>query len=234
MLRGKFNRNRVWLVVTMLVLTFSAMVSANGAFAGVKTGNVPAGAGSSANPPPQSAQKPGPTTPFDCSMISRLGLDKQLNFHAAELLAGCGYKPKVTGATAPGSSRNTAGKLFRPLIGGTDGDAVTPDGTYPRTVQSEDMVWAHGSTIVVNYNDSRTNSACYAGISYSTDSGATWHPSQQLCTGHGTNYGDPIVVWDNAHNHWVAGDLATGCGGQGIGMWTSPDGITWSVGSCAA
>ena len=57
------------------------------------------------------------------------------------------------------------------------------------------MAWAHGNTIVVNYNDSRTSSACYAGNSYSTDGGATWHAAQEpLLTGHGTNFGDPIVV----------------------------------------
>src|SRR5207249_608385 len=74
---------------------------------------------------------------------------------------------------------------------------------------------------------------CFAGLSYSTDSGVSWHESQPFCSGHGTNYGDPIVVWDNLHNHWVAGDLATGCGGQGVGLWTSPDGITWTAGACA-
>src|SRR5262249_41971210 len=80
--------------------------------------------------------------------------------------------------------------------------------------------------------DSRTNPSCYSGISYSSDNGATWHASQQLCSGHGTNFGDPIVVY-NAHlNMWFAGDLATGCGGQGVGFWTSPDGVTWTTGGC--
>ncbi len=49
-------------------------------------------------------------------------------------------------------------------------------------------------TVVVNYNDLRTAAGCYAGLSYSTDSGATWHEEQPLCAGHGTNFGDPIVV----------------------------------------
>src|SRR5205085_5880009 len=33
---------------------------------------------------------------------------------------------------------------------------------------------------------------------------------------------------------WVAMFLASGCGGQGIGTWTSADGITWATGPCAA
>jgi hypothetical protein len=53
-----------------------------------------------------------------------------------------------------------------------------------------------------------------------------------MCTGHGTNYGDPFVAYDAAHSHWIGGDLTTGCGGQGIGFWTSPEGITWTAGAC--
>src|SRR5262249_45741249 len=55
---------------------------------------------------------------------------------------------------------------------------------------------------------------------------------QPLCSGHGTNYGDPIVVYNARLGMWFAGDLASGCGGQGIGMWTSPDGVTWTAGAC--
>jgi hypothetical protein len=95
------------------------------------------------------------------------------------------------------------------------------------------MAWGNGSTIVVNYNDSRTAPSCYAGISYSTNNGATFMRSNVLCSGHGTNFGDPIVVYNARLATWFAGDLATGCGGQGIGLWTSPDGVTWSVGACA-
>ena len=32
---------------------------------------------------------------------------------------------------------------------------------------------------------------------------------------------------------WFAGDLATGCGGFGIGLWSSPDGINWTASGCA-
>src|SRR5438552_12184650 len=54
-----------------------------------------------------------------------------------------------------------------------------------------------------------------------------------FASGHGTNYGDPIVVYNARLSTWFAGDLATGCGGQGIGLWTSSDGSNWSVGACA-
>src|SRR5205807_1928416 len=68
--------------------------------------------------------------------------------------------------------------------------------------------------------------------------GTTWtRPggagASPLCSGHGTNYGDPIVVYNARLALWFAGDLATGCGTTGIGLWTSLDGITWSAGACA-
>src|SRR5207237_8716681 len=125
--------------------------------------------------------------------------------------------------------------LPEPLfIGGTDVDVILPDGTFPHVTQSESMEWGNGSnTWVVNYNDSRNAQSCYSGLSYSTDNGATWHAGQALCTGHGTNFGDPIVVYDARLGMWFAGDLATGCGGQAVGLWSAPDGVTWTTGACA-
>ena len=96
------------------------------------------------------------------------------------------------------------------------------------------MEWGGpNNTWVVNYNDSRTSGGCYSGLSSSTNNAATWHAGQPLCSGHGTNFGDPIVVYNARLATWFAGDLATGCGGQGIGMWTSADGVTWTTGACA-
>src|SRR5207302_6907080 len=83
-------------------------------------------------------------------------------------------------------------------------------------------------------NDSRTAPGNYSGVSRSIDGGVTFtrlNPSP-FASGHGTNYGDPIVVYNARLGKWFAGDLATGCGGQGIGLWTSLDGLTWSVGAC--
>jgi hypothetical protein len=103
--------------------------------------------------------------------------------------------------------------------------------------RSESFVWrsarAGDQTVVVNYNDQ--NGSGFGGISTSTDGGATF---TQLIpfplTGHGTNFGDPLVIFNLKQNKWYAGDLASGCGGQGIGVWTSPDGLTWTTGACAA
>ena len=177
---------------------------------------------------------------FDCSTIHEKGIDKQENMLAGAIMIACG---EAEGGSAPGSgtfasstfSRLINNLLPEPLfIGGSDVDVILPDGTYPKVTQSESMEWGGpNNTWVVNYNDSRTSGGCYGGLSYSTDNGATWHAGQPLCSGHGTNFGDPIVVYNARLATWFAGDLATGCGGQGIGLWTSPNGVTWTTGACA-
>jgi hypothetical protein len=89
------------------------------------------------------------------------------------------------------------------------------------------------NTVVVNYNAEYGTGNCYSGVSVSTDGGSTFTESEPLCSGHGTNFGDPIVVFNQKLNMWFAGDLATGCGGQGVGLWKSADGQTWTTGACA-
>src|SRR5438034_2785296 len=177
---------------------------------------------------------------FDCSTIHEKGIDKQDNMRAGAIMIACGLSEggspsKGSQFSGNGFSQWVKNLLPAPLfIGGTDVDVVLPDGAYPKVTQSESMEWGGpNNTWVVNYNDSRTSGGCYSGLSYSTDNGATWHASQPLCSGHGTNFGDPIVVYNARLGMWFAGDLATGCGGQGIGLWTSPDGITWTTGACA-
>src|SRR5437016_4050695 len=177
---------------------------------------------------------------FDCSTIHEKGIDKQDNMRAGAIMIACGLSEggspsKGSQFSGNGFSQWVKNLLPAPLfIGGTDVDVVLPDGAYPKVTQSESMEWGGpNNTWVVNYNDSRTSGGCYAGLSYSTDNGATWHASQPLCSGHGTNYGDPIVVYNARLDMWFAGDLATGCGGQGIGMWTSTNGVTWATGACA-
>jgi hypothetical protein len=181
---------------------------------------------------------PGLPPGFDCATIHEKGIDKQENFRAGSIMMACGEvregSPSATNKFAQWVQELLPEPLALSFIGASDVDVILPDGGYPKVTQSESMEWGGpNNTWVVNYNDSRTSSGCYAGLSYSTDNGFTWHASQPLCSGHGTNYGDPIVVYNARLGMWFAGDLATGCGGQGIGLWTSPDGVTWSTGACA-
>src|SRR6266853_281863 len=172
---------------------------------------------------------------FDCTTIPEKGIDKQENLRAGLIMIACGEAEGGSASPAERFSQFVQNLLPTPLfIGGTDVDVILPDAAFPKVTQSESMEWGGpNNTWVVNYNDSRTSGGCYSGLSYSTDNGATWHASQPLCSGHGTNFGDPIVVYNARLGMWFAGDLATSCGGQGIGLWTSTDGITWTTGACA-
>ena len=171
------------------------------------------------------------TPPNICDLIDQLGIEKQLNSHAYGILVACGHVPPPPPASSSEVSISSPTNM-----GGVDQDVVLGgEGTYPHVTQSETQIWTEGSTSVVAYNDSRTAPSCYAGASSSTDGGATWTDmnSRPFCSGHGTNYGDPVLVYDKKHTRWLAGFLASGCGGQGIGFWSSTDGINWSTGSCA-
>jgi hypothetical protein len=197
--------------------------------------------------------------PFDCSRINELGIDKQTNFHAMQLLAACQGRSLVpqeitrvphqgaaSGVIARGPSgatgvENAAGQLNPLVYGGVDQDIILPDAPPGSTynTQSESFVWGNGNTIVSAYNDIRGSStACAGAVSYSIDGGVTWvRPGgsgvSPLCSGHASNFGDPTVIWNQQNNLWYTSFLASGCGGQGIGLWTSGDGVTWSVGACA-
>jgi len=167
-----------------------------------------------------------------CSSIDQFGIEKQMNLHAYLTLAACGRAP----ASPPDNIFTGGGDASTALsnLGGVDQDVVLGgEGTYPHVTQSETQTWTEGSAVVVAYNRSPTSSTCYGGASYSTDGGATFTTTTAFCSGHGTNYGDPFVVFDKKHAVWIAGFLATGCGGQGIGVWTSTDGVSWTTGSCA-
>lgn len=168
--------------------------------------------------------------PETCATIDELGIEKQVNARASEILAACGR------SVAPPSIISDTTSVLNPTnVGVIDQDVVLGgEGVYPHVTQSETQVWAEGSVIVVAYNDSRTAPSCYGGGSYSIDGGANWTNlnSRPFCTGHGTNYGDPVLIFDKKDSMWLSAFLATGCGGQGIGMWTSSDGATWNTGAC--
>ena len=96
--------------------------------------------------------------------------------------------------------------MMAPLFGGADVDVITGTETLSHVTQSETYTLANPDNpnqIVVTYNDSRTAGACYAGGSFSTDGGATFTrltPSP-FCSGHGTNFGDPVVSLQQTYRH---------------------------------
>ena len=173
---------------------------------------------------------------IDCSQIQALGIDKQDNFRAGRVMIECGLAP---GGTPVTTNEQPAGEEpFAPLLTNILVSNRSCSSSSSCT-KSESMVWAssanNGQTIVDNYNDHNPTYSSYSGTSYSTDGGATFHEIQPppFASGHGTNFGDPIVVFNAKLSKWFAGDLATGCGGQGIGLWTSTNGISWTTGACA-
>jgi len=171
-----------------------------------------------------------------CATIDKYGVQKQTNVHAAQILMACGRSP---------ASQEQLNTRFSPLAhlrqsphdyGGTDVNLIAGgEGTFPHVTQSETQVWAQGNTVVSAFNDSKTAPSCYSGGAYSTNGGSTWTDlnSRPFCTGHGTGFGDPVVMYDQSHSKWIAVFLASGCGGQGLGVWTSNDGVTWGTGPCA-
>src|SRR5437762_1684250 len=168
---------------------------------------------------------------IDCSRIQELGIDRQANLRAARIRVLCGLENSGEPAAGTGATETT-----NEAAAVTNVNTITGTETYPSVTQSESTVWSSdGNTIVVNYNDSRTAPGNYSGVSVSTNGGVSFtrlNPSP-FASGHGTNYGDPILAYNAKLGKWFAGDLATGCGGQGIGLWTSSDGSNWSVGACA-
>jgi hypothetical protein len=185
---------------------------------------------------PAMAQKT--TTGIDCSQISALNLLKQDNMRAGLTLIECGI--------VQGGQRLGGGDIEYPappniLVSNRSCSSPTA------CTKSESMVWAHpvcaagpgtSGVIVVAFNDHDTTmSNTYGGVSASTDCGLTFNEIEPnpVATGHAQNFGDPIVVYNKKLAMWFTGDLVTGCGGQGIGLWSSPNGLpgTWSPGACA-
>ena len=130
----------------------------------------------------------------------------------------------------PGSARAAFRRGDVDLITGTD--------TITHPTQSETFTSVNPddpNNIFVAYNDSRTASGNYSGGSVSTDGGATFTrlTPNPFSTGHGTNFGDPVALYNKPTSTWYTVWLATGCGGQGLGAWKSTDaGLTWAAGPC--
>ena len=167
---------------------------------------------------------------IDCSQIPDRHLLLQENMRAAIALHECGVGPS---ARTVGSGRALDAEAPQPPNILVSNRSCSSPSTCTK---SESVVWhssrAGDNTIVVNFNDDYQGGS---GTAYSTDGGATFTQilPPPLATGHGTNYGSPILVYNQKLGQWFAGDLASGCGGQGIGLWSSTDGQIWSAASCA-
>ncbi len=166
-----------------------------------------------------------------CADIYLLGIDRQQNLRAGLIREGCGLE---SFGSAMGESGENPGGFSVEDYGGVDIDVSGPD-PNPFAVHSTSMVWGNDATVVVTYNDSAEAPDNYSGVSVSLDGGATFirlRPSP-FATGHGENYGYPVVVWNAALQQWFAGFLVTGCGAFGIGLWSSVDALNWRPGVCA-
>ena len=164
---------------------------------------------------------------IDCSQLSSIHALSQENLRVGKALIECGIVP---GGSPSAERGNEAPAPPNVLVSNRSCSSASS------CTKSESMVWGNGSTIVVNYNDEYFgNGSDYSGTSYSTDGGNTFTEitPPPFATGHGTNFGDPIVVFNKKLNQFFAGDLVTGCGGQGVGLWSSADGITWTTAACA-
>ena len=166
----------------------------------------------------------------DCSQISALHLLKQENLRAGLILIECG----VVQGGRPSAVHEADNDVPQPpnvLVSNRSCSGPTT------CTKSTSMVWhstrAGDDTVVIAYNDG--NGTSFSGVSFSTDGGATFTEIQPapFTSGHGTNYGDPLLVYNQKLGEWFAGDLVTGCGGLGIGLWSSPDGQNWSAAACA-
>src|SRR5438105_2025809 len=120
-----------------IILVFSlALMLAVGFSSGGASASVVAAlpGGLAAGSPLPAAQSASPDQPFDCSRIRELGIDRQMNLHADQILAAC--SGKAGPVSGNGKSGNT--NPFKPLLpeayGGLDVNVHPP--TSP-SIQSE-------------------------------------------------------------------------------------------------
>ncbi len=213
-------RTHTWSLFGAFVITLLALAGLGGASSATVARTAP-----SVNPA-------APAALIDCRQVAAWGLDRQLNMHAAALLIGCGQGQggTVLGlSTTPGQARSTS-----PSYGGVD-ILVNNAGadTFPKVTQNESTIAAHGQDVVMSFFSSGITTSNYSGLAVSHDGGNTYtdlRPSP--LTGRGTNYGKVSVLYNPGDGSWYASALAAGCGGQGLGVWKSNDGDTWSALPC--
>jgi len=175
---------------------------------------------------------------FDCSKIHELGIDKQMNFRAGAIMIFCGEA---------GGGRPVRGAKFAQLMqtllpsplnyGATDVDLITGPDTWPNVTQNTTFTWMNPdntSHIVIGYIDFRCANSNLSGASVSTDDGTTFTrlTNADGCSpfgSAGTNYGDPVILYNRPTGYWYAIWLDAACGGQGIGYYRST--TPWDVNS---
>ncbi|MGA2372371.1 MAG: sialidase family protein [Candidatus Korobacteraceae bacterium] len=182
---------------------------------------------------PGLAQAQQTTTGIPCSEVASRHLTMQDNMRAGLTLIQCGVVKGGDSDRGRGGDEDLPPQPPNVQVSNrscTSGSACT---------HSESMVWADTAAgsqlVVVNYNDDTNgNGSNYSGTSFSTDGGATFTEilPAPFSSGHGTNYGDPLVVYNQKLGLFFGGDLVTGCGGFGIGVWSSPDGQHWTAAGC--
>jgi hypothetical protein len=181
-------------------------------------------------PAPVSAQMT--SVGVDCSEINVPSLMMQDNLRAGKILVECGIMQGGQPAIGGLGHKPTAPPNI--LVSNSSGCNSSSD-----LCGSESMVAAStadkGQIVVVNYNANGSfNGGNYGGQSYSTDGGKTFTEIFPFENGsHGTNYGDPLIVYNAKLGKFFGGDLVTGCGGFGLGLWSSTDGKNWTTGACA-
>jgi hypothetical protein len=183
----------------------------------------------------KSIDLPGLPPGFDCAKIHELHIDTMENFRAGLIMIACGEAAGGSASPARTFSQFVK-KLLPPLplaYGAADVDVVLPDGTFPSVTQSETYTTANPDNplqIVVAYNDSRNAPNNYAGASVSTDGGTTFTPitPNPFATA-GTNYGDPVILYNHDTATWYTVWIDTACGGFGLGGYKST--TPWISGS---
>src|SRR5436190_2509044 len=236
------SRLRLLFAVSLLALALFIGMRADDTLAGFTVGRLPQ-TGAPVLPGQPVSSGTGRQAPFDCSQIKALGIDRQTNIRAAQIMRECSGQARSSEPRLP-FPLTPFKNVFSPLdLGSGDVDIITDPEDWPYVTQSESSVWSKGDEhIVVAYNDSSdTRNGNFSGISYSMDGGNRFELIHPFNSDHTYNLGNPMVVFNQALNtgqgKWFAGDLVSdssgGCGGQGIGMWSSLDSITWTLAPCA-
>ena len=121
-------------------------------------------------------------------------------------------------------------------FGGSDINLITGTEMAPRITQSNSVVWAHGNTVVVAYNDSSgggLSPRSYCGVSTSTDGGNSYTRLPYKFNAGGTCYGSPSLFYSVRAGKFFISNLSDRCNTLGVAQWTSPDGVNWTNGTCA-